>query len=63
MNVFVKALKDKHGTKEYVFYEAGKFAKPIMILTEGYAERLLTELIDAMGQPDKEAGDEQDTED
>ena len=42
--VCVKLLFDEYGCKEYVFYESGKFATPLFILTEGFAETLSEEL-------------------
>lgn len=52
MNVHVKLLLDRFGTKEYVFYKTGEFANPIMILTEGYAAKLLKDLKNAVDTPD-----------
>ena len=51
MEILVKKLVDEDGSEEYVFYESGNFSKPMMILPEGYAEKLYIRLREEMEKP------------
>lgn len=51
MDMHVKLLWDKYGTREFVFYRTGEFSKPIMILTEGFAERFFESFKQAIEHP------------
>lgn len=44
MKIHIKQLFDEHGCVEYIFYETGKFTKPLFVLSEGYAETLKHDL-------------------
>jgi hypothetical protein len=48
----VKILYDRYGTREFVIFRSGEFAKPIAILTEMYAENFLNEFQKAVEAPD-----------
>lgn len=40
----VKRLFTKYGEKEYVFYEFGKYATPLFILSEEFTKKFAEEL-------------------